>query len=37
MATIHARKLADGSTRYTAVVRIRNGKAIVYQTKCTCG
>src|SRR5580658_4055376 len=31
MATIRARKQADGSTRYTAVVRIRNGKTIVYQ------
>jgi integrase len=31
MATIRARKQADGSTRYTAIVRIRRGKVIVYQ------
>jgi integrase len=31
MATIRARKQADGSTRYTAIVRIRRGKAIIYQ------
>ena len=31
MATIKARKQADGSTRYTAIVRIRSGKAIVHQ------
>jgi hypothetical protein len=31
MATIRARKQADGSTRYTAVVRIRKGKVIVHQ------
>ena len=31
MATIRARKQADGSTRYTAIVRIRRGKTTVYQ------
>jgi hypothetical protein len=31
MATIRARKQADGSTRYTAIVRIRRGKTIVYR------
>jgi hypothetical protein len=31
MATIRPRKQADGSTRYTAIVRIRQGKTIVYQ------
>ena len=31
MATIRPRKQADGSTRYTAIVRIRRGKTIVYQ------
>lgn len=31
MATIRARKRSDGTTRYTAIVRIRKGKAIVYQ------
>jgi hypothetical protein len=31
MATIRARKQVDGSIRYTAVVRVRNGKTIVYQ------
>lgn len=31
MATIRGRKKADGSTRYTAVIRIRRGKTIVYR------
>jgi integrase len=31
MATIRARKQADGSTRFTAIVRIRRGKTIVYR------
>jgi|SRR5580698_2895783 hypothetical protein len=31
MATIRARKQADGSTRYTAIVRIRKGKTTVHQ------
>ena len=31
MATIRARKQADKSTRYTAIVRIRKGKTIVHQ------
>ena len=31
MATIRARKQADGSTRYTAIVRIRKGKILVHQ------
>lgn len=31
MATIRARKRSDGTTRYTAIVRIRKGKTIVYQ------
>jgi len=31
MATIRARKQADRSTRYTAIVRIRKGKIIIHQ------
>src|ERR1700719_1740057 len=31
MATIRARKQADGSTRYTAIVRIRKGNAVIHQ------
>lgn len=31
MATIRARKQADKSTRYTAIVRIRKGKTVVHQ------
>lgn len=31
MATIRARKQADGSTRYTAIVRVRKGKTIIHQ------
>ena len=31
MATIRARRQADGSTRYTAIVRIRKGKAVIHQ------
>jgi hypothetical protein len=31
MATIRARKQADGSTRYIAIVRIREGKIIIHQ------
>src|SRR5580704_411364 len=31
MATIRARKQTDGSTRYTAIVRIRKGKTTVHQ------
>jgi len=31
MATIRARKQADGTTRYTAIVRIRHGTTIVHQ------
>jgi hypothetical protein len=30
MATIRARKQGEGSSRYTAIVRIRRGKAVVY-------
>src|SRR5262245_8950832 len=31
MATILARKQANGSTRYTAVIRIRKGKTLIHQ------
>jgi hypothetical protein len=31
MATVRARKQSDGSTRYTAIVRIRKGKTIAHQ------
>lgn len=31
MATIRARKQADGSARYTAIVRIRKGSAVIHQ------
>lgn len=31
MAYIRARKQSDGSTRYTAVIRIRKGKAVVHR------
>jgi hypothetical protein len=31
MATIRARKQTDGSTRYTAIVRIRKGNAVIHQ------
>ena len=31
MATIRARKQSDGTTRYTAIVRIRKRKTIIYQ------
>ena len=31
MATIRARKRADGKTRYTAIVRIRKRKTLLYQ------
>jgi integrase len=31
MATIRARKQADGTTRYTAIIRIRRGKRLVHQ------
>ena len=31
MATIRARKQADGSTRYTPIVRIRKRKIIIHQ------
>ena len=31
MPTIKVRKQADGSTRYTAIVRLRSGKTIVHQ------
>jgi len=31
MATIRARKQSDGTTRYTAIVRIRKGKSVVHQ------
>lgn len=31
MPYIKVRKRSDGSTRYTAVVRLRNGKTIVHQ------
>ncbi|MGH8208359.1 MAG: hypothetical protein ACREU6_01975 [Steroidobacteraceae bacterium] len=30
MATIRARRQADGSTRYTAYIRIRRGKAVLH-------
>jgi hypothetical protein len=31
MATIRGRKQADGTTRYTAVVRLRKGQVIIHQ------
>ena len=31
MAYIKSRKQSDGSTRYTAIVRLRRGKTIVHQ------
>jgi integrase len=31
MATIRARKQADGTTRYTAIVRLRKGKGVLHQ------
>jgi len=31
MATIRARRQADGTTRYTAIVRIRKGKTVIHQ------
>jgi hypothetical protein len=31
MAYIKIRKQSDGSTRYTAIVRVRRGKTIVHQ------
>ena len=31
MATIRAGKQADGTTRYTAIIRIRKGKRVVHQ------
>jgi hypothetical protein len=31
MATIRARRQADGSTRYTAIVRIRKRKTVIHQ------
>jgi hypothetical protein len=31
MATIRARKQADGTTRYTAIVRLRKGKGLLHQ------
>jgi hypothetical protein len=31
MATIRARKQADGTTRYTAIVRVQEGKALLHQ------
>jgi hypothetical protein len=31
MATIRARRQSDGTTRYTAIVRIRKGKTVVHQ------
>jgi hypothetical protein len=31
MATIRARRQSDGTTRYTAIVRIRKRKTIIYQ------
>jgi integrase len=31
MATIRTRKQADGTTRYTAIIRLRRGKALVHQ------
>jgi hypothetical protein len=31
MAYIKVRKQSDGSTRYTSIVRLRNGKTIVHQ------
>jgi len=36
MATIRARKQSDGTTRYTAIVRIRKRKTIIYQEYKTC-
>lgn len=37
MAYIRARKQSDGFTRYTAVIRIRKGKAIVHKEAKTDG
>ena len=37
MATIRPRKQADGSTRFTPIVRIRSGKTIVYREYKTFG
>ena len=31
MATIRTRKQADGTMRYTAIVRLRKGKTLVHQ------
>src|SRR5262249_53401044 len=31
MATIRARKQADGATRYTAIVRLRKGTTVIHQ------
>lgn len=31
MAQIRARRQADGSTRYTAIIRIRKGRALIQQ------
>src|SRR5882762_11614272 len=31
VATIRSRKQADGTTRYTAIVRLRRGKTLVHQ------
>ena len=31
MATIRARKQANGLTRYTAVIRLRKGKAVIHR------
>jgi hypothetical protein len=35
MATIRARKQADGTTRYTAMVRIRKGSTVIHQENRT--
>jgi hypothetical protein len=35
MATIKVRKQANGSTRYTAIVRVRRGKTVIYRESST--
>ena len=37
MATIKARKQADGGTRYTAVIRIRRAGVVIHQEVQTFG
>lgn len=35
MATIKARKQANGSTRYTAIIRVRRGTTVLHQESRT--